>query len=65
MREAEGQFAGGHFARCNQCYLVNLQHTEAVVEDEVIVHGERLRFSRSRKKAFLSELNAYFAGESK
>ena len=65
MREAESQFAGEHFARCNQCYLVNLQHTEAVVEDEVIVHGERLRFSRSRKKAFLSELNAYFAGESK
>ncbi len=65
MREAENQFAGEHFARCNQCYLINLQHAEAVVEDEVVVHGEKLRFSRSRKKSFLEALNRYFAGESK
>ena len=65
LSDVEQQLHAFGFLRCNKCYLVNLQHTEAVVEDEVIVHGERLRFSRSRKKAFLSELNAYFAGEGK
>ncbi len=65
MRETEAQFAGEHFARCNQCYLVNLQHADGVVDEEVVVHGEKLRFSRSRKKSFLEALNRYFAGESK
>lgn len=65
MRETEAQFAGEHFARCNQCYLVNLQYADAVVEEEVVVHGEKLRFSRSRKKSFLDALNRYFAEENK
>lgn len=65
MREAESQFAGEHFARCNQCYLVNLQYADAVTDEEVVVQGEKLRFSRSRKKSFLEALNVYFAGACK
>lgn len=39
---AEKQLAAYHFARCNQCYLVNLQYVRGVENDFVQVGDARL-----------------------
>ncbi|MDR1532320.1 MAG: LytTR family DNA-binding domain-containing protein [Clostridiales bacterium] len=49
-----------HFARCNNCYLVNLRHVTAMNANAVeIANKEEIPVSRSRKKAFMSILTNY------
>lgn len=62
LSAAEKQLASYHFARCNQCYLVNLQHVQAVQDDFVLVGGDRLEISRRQRTAFLAEVAAYVGG---
>ena len=62
MRETEAQFAGEHFARCNQCYLVNLRHIKAVQDDFVLVGQDRLEISRRQRSAFMAAVAAYVGG---
>lgn len=64
MREAEEALAGGDFFRCNRCYLINLRFVEKYLsgEGEVLVNGDRVQVSRSRKRAFLDALNGYLNG---
>ena len=50
------------FARCNQCYLVNLRHVRGVQDDLVQVGEERLEISRRQRTAFLAALAAYVGG---
>ena len=42
LLKAEKDLAAYHFARCNQCYLVNLRHVRGVQDDLVQVGEERL-----------------------
>ncbi len=53
LKEAEKPLEKYHFARCNNCYLVNLQHVRSIDSDLCTVGTEQLRISRSRKKAFV------------
>ena len=53
------------FFRCNKGYLVNLEHVDAIREDNAVVHGETVQVSRARKKAFLDALNNYLGEVSK
>lgn len=63
MREAAKDLTRGHFAKCNQCYLVNLAYVNGVQGDQVTVDGEVLDMSRRCKTPFLEALTAYMAGD--
>ena len=62
LLKAEKDLAAYHFARCNQCYLVNLRHVRGVQDDLVQVGEERLEISRRQRTAFLAALAAYVGG---
>lgn len=62
LQNAESQLAPYHFARCNQCYLVNLKHVKAVENDFVLVGEARLEISRRQRAAFLTALASYIGG---
>lgn len=62
LQDTEKHLAADSFFRCNKGYLVNLEHVDSVNGDDVLVHGERLALSRTRRKAFLDALNDYING---
>lgn len=62
ISELEEKLKGLSFAKCNQCYLINLKHVRAVKKDDVNVGGDWLKISRPRKKAFLQSLANYMGG---
>lgn len=62
LREAMEQLEQYSFAKCNQCYLVNLQHVTDVRDDCVMVAGEPLEISRRNRKVFLDAVVAYIGG---
>ena len=59
IQQAEEKLAGQGFFRCNKGYLVNLEHVDGVQDGCVMVNGERLLISRSRKTPFLEALTDY------
>ncbi len=63
MRSAVQELAGSAFARCNNCYLVNLAHFQALHGDTAYVGGDALKVSRSRRKEFLEAVLQYQGGE--
>ena len=62
LSAAEKELAPWHFARCNQCYLVNLRYVSSVAQDKVQVAGHWLEISRRCKSAFLAAVAAYVGG---
>ena len=62
LKDLEEQLNGLSFKRCNNCYLVNLKYVNGVEKEDVIIHGERLKISRPRKKEFLQALANYMGG---
>ena len=62
LQNAEKQLAPYHFAKCNQCYLVNLRYVRAVQNDMVQVGEDRLEISRRQRAAFLAAVAAYVGG---
>ncbi len=62
MHNAQQELEKYHFKKCNQCYLVNLQHVTDVQDDTVTVADKTLEMSRRSKKSFLSALVAYIGG---
>ena len=60
MKNLEAQLGKYSFFRCNNCYLVNLQHVERVDGSRIIVHGEELVISRPRYKEFMETLTRYW-----
>jgi DNA-binding LytR/AlgR family response regulator len=59
MKEMEQKLSGHLFARCNNCYLVNLEHVKGIVDGFCLVGEEKLAISRSRKKPFMEALAGY------
>lgn len=59
LKSLEQKLEGQPFARCNNCYLVNLAYVEAVEENCVKVAGELLQISRPKRKAFMEALAAF------
>lgn len=47
------------FAQCNNCYLVNLHHVKNINDSQVLVQGDKLQMSQSKKKTFIEALNRY------
>ena len=62
LQKAEKDLIAYHFARCNQCYLVNLRYVKGVQDDLVLVGEQRLEISRRQRTAFLGALAAYVGG---
>ena len=62
LQNAEKQLTPFHFAKCNQCYLVNLRYVRAVQNDMVQVGEDRLEISRRQRAAFLAAVAAYVGG---
>ena len=57
IRELEKELSPNGFCKCNQCYLVNLQHVHSIEKDTVVLTGgEHLKISRNRKKPFMQAL---------
>jgi len=57
LKELERQLSiFGCFAKCNSCYLVNLNYVTAVEGFSVTVGGEKLQISHPRKKEFMLAL---------
>lgn len=63
LKKLEEQLAGQSFARCNIGYLVNLRYVRGVEGSDVVVAGDRLLISRTRRKAFLQRMSEYFGGQ--
>lgn len=61
IRELEEQLSANGFARCSQCYLVNLEYVQSVEKSTVVLMGgECLNISRSRRKPFMQALLDYW-----
>lgn len=63
LKKLEEQLSGQSFARCNNGYLVNLRYVRGVEGSDVVVGGDRLLISRTRRKAFLQRLSEFFGGQ--
>lgn len=63
LKKLEQQLTGQPFARCNSGYLVNLRYVRSVAGSDVVVGGDRLPISRTRRKAFLQQMSEYFGGQ--
>ena len=62
LAKYEDELKNRFFTRCNACYLVNLKYVQCVRGSTVTVNGTDLAVSRTRRKAFLSELAKYKGG---
>ncbi len=56
LKRVESELTEHGFYRCNNCYLVNLKYCAQIKDNSVIVNGEELQISRSRKKGFMVAL---------
>lgn len=59
MKEMEEKLEKFHFCRCNNGYLVNLEHVDSIQNNCVIIGGSSLTISRPRKKIFQQTLADY------
>ena len=62
LLKAEKDLAAYHFARCNQCYLVNLAYVKGIESDFALVKDDRLEISRRQRTAFLTAVASYMGG---
>lgn len=62
MKKLEQELGPQGFARCNNCYLVNLMHVRKVSQEQVVAGETELKISRPRRKAFMQALSAYYGG---
>lgn len=62
LKEVESTLNSKMFVRCNNCYLVNLNHVYAIRNYIVVVGEDELQISRPRKKAFIQAVNNYLGG---
>lgn len=62
LKRLEEKLTAHPFAKCNQCYLVNLRHVEHFQSDFVVVAGHTLQVSRPRRKSFQLALTNYYGG---
>lgn len=60
MKKLESKLPKGQFSRCNNCYIVNLDHVKGIHGEYVIIDGGELKISRARRKSFLEDLATTF-----
>ena len=62
LTEEEKRLPSKQFARCNSCYLVNMQYVDRVDGNDVHVGKDVLPMSRGKKPEFLQALLTYISG---
>lgn len=62
LKESERELIKYGFARCNSCYLVNMQHIKAVRGFMLAVAGDEIAISRSKKTDFMKSYAKYIGG---
>lgn len=62
LGELEQQLAGHGFARCHNCYLVNLRYVDGIGHGSLKVFDAELPISRGRRKNVMNQLMAYAKG---
>ncbi len=62
MRDVENALAGYTFFKCNKGCLINLAKVTGYQKNDVIVSGDVIQVSRSRKKPFQEAIHAYLDG---
>lgn len=59
LKEVEAMLGRG-FARCNNCYLVNLKKIKGIKDDSVLIGNDALKISRPKKKEFMGRLAEFY-----
>ena len=59
LKDLEKKLTNTDFAKCNNCYLVNLSYVTGLQGFTVTVAGEELQISHPRRKEFKRALNEY------
>lgn len=59
LKALEQKLLNADFAKCNNCYLVNLRYVTGLSGFTVTVNGEKLQVSHPRRKEFKRALNNY------
>lgn len=62
LKELEAELKAMGFARCNNCYLVNLSHVARLEKNEVWVEDTVLQISKPKRKEFVNALTNYLNG---
>lgn len=62
LKKAEQILSGMGFAKCNNCYLVNLRFVQTICKNTVLVGGKELQISRPKKKEFIQAVTDYVGG---
>lgn len=62
MKSVENELEGSNFARCDNSFLANLKFVTWVGQKDLLVGGETLKVSRTRRKEFLQALTDYIGG---
>lgn len=62
MGELEKKLSEHHFVRCSASFLVNMKYVTALHGDYVVVNGQELHISRTKKQLFLTEFAKYAGG---
>lgn len=53
-----------YFAKCNQCFVVNMKYIEKMFPDSILIQGNSLSISRPQKKAFFQTYMSFISGRS-
>lgn len=56
LKDIETSIKSEKFAKCSNCYLINLDFVESIIKDNVKIDNKLLKISRNKKKQFI---NAY------
>jgi DNA-binding LytR/AlgR family response regulator len=51
------------FFRCSQSYLVNMAHVSRILSNTVLIGGDEIPISRSKKKEFMDAFTNYLGGQ--
>ncbi len=55
LKNIEKEINSSSFVKCSSCFLVNLNHVDSIIKDEVVLsNGEHLAISRNKKQDFLN-----------
>ncbi len=63
INKVEDELVKMHFARCNNCYMVNMYYVKSISKDKVTVGTEQLKISRGKSREFMERLTHYMGEE--
>ncbi len=61
MKQTMERLDSRRFVLCNSGTLVNLSHVEFIDKEGVVIKGEKLLFSRAKKKGFVEKMNVFLS----